>query len=36
MCVKLQNLKLESNAAMKIASARLVGKLIDDPLWLGT
>ena len=32
MCGKLQNLKLDGNAAMKIASTRLVGKLIDDPL----
>ena len=33
MCGKLQNLKLEGNAAMKVASTRLVGKLVDDPLW---
>ena len=30
---KLQNLKSEGNAVMKIASTRLVGKLIDDPIW---
>ena len=27
--------ELEGNAAMKIASTRLVGKLFDDPLFLG-
>ena len=32
-CVKLQNLKMKGNAAMKIASTILVGKLTDDPLW---
>ena len=30
-CGKLQSLKLDGNAAMKIASTRLVGKLVDDP-----
>ena len=30
---KLQNLKLEGNAAMKIERTRLVGKLVDDTLW---
>ena len=29
---KLQNMKLEVNAAMKITSTRLVGRLVDDPL----
>ena len=29
-CGKLQNLKLEGNAAIKIVSTRLVGKLVDD------
>ena len=34
MCDKLQNLKLEGNAVIKIASTRLDGKPIDDPLWV--
>ena len=33
MCGKLQNLELQGNAVMLIASTRLVGKLVDDPLW---
>ena len=35
MCSKLQNLKMEGNATMKVVSTRLVRKLVDDPLWLG-
>ena len=33
MCGKLKNLKLEGNAAMKIACTKLFGILVDDPLW---
>ena len=33
MCGKLQHLELQGNAVMLIASTRLVGKLVDDPLW---
>ena len=32
MCEKLQDLKLDGNAAMKIPCTRLVGKVVDDPL----
>ena len=31
-CGKLQNMKLEGNLSMKIASTRLVGKLVVDSL----